>query len=91
MTSRIQCTRRCQSIYVYNLCTHTHTHTQSSEVEPLQLNFALLTSDVRSAAFQKIFRKKPEICVSSVFCACVLCVCLDSRKRKNESVCVCVL
>lgn len=37
---------------------------QSSEVQPVQLNFALLTSDPRSTAFQKIFRKKPEICVS---------------------------
>lgn len=39
---------------------------QSSEVQPVQLNFALLTSDAKSVAFQKIFRKKPDICVSSM-------------------------
>ncbi|CAI8012383.1 TNF receptor-associated factor 6, partial [Geodia barretti] len=38
----------------------------SSEVQPVLLNFSLLTSDPKSLAFQKIFRKKPEICVSIV-------------------------
>jgi hypothetical protein len=39
---------------------------QSSEVQPVQLNFALLTSDAKSVAFQKIFRRKPDICVSKL-------------------------
>ena len=33
MASRIRCTRHCQSIYVYNLCTHTHTNTQMAKYQ----------------------------------------------------------
>ena len=64
---------------------------QNSEVQPVQLNFALLTSDPRSTAFQKIFRKKPEICVSLQLFIVYMYICVMSIIPEGRSLVHCIV